>query len=480
MKTKFFKKSLTLAMVLTLLLSVLPLGVLGAGQIDYTVINPYEDVNWESWGQYRANLHTHSTVSDGRETLATMVEYHYELGYDVLAMTDHGTIDRSWVDINTNPGITFIMNLNRGTPDLAGLTQGRYNQISSGSDRGGRGMTRVPFGIEHNAAAFNNTHVNSFFCDWADGYLGGTSYYNHILRGVENSGGISVINHPGAYTNARDYDYDEAYSTDNTHFNYIIKKFTKMFLDYESCVGMEIINKNDSRTKNDRKFWDVLLANVTPTGRNIFGFGNSDAHNLGACDTNWQVMLMPENNVKNIRTCLEKGAFFAASHNIKNTFEVARLEAETGLSIADENGEWLLGNSPDENGNYPRQQPKPEVTNIVVDNNADTIEISAENHAVIHWIADGQVIQVGGFLDLNEHSDEIGNYVRAEIWGPGAILYSQPFILEYKGAPKAKDFFFFDFGIILHEVENVFYSIVRSSKLLSAFQRLVLGRSPDF
>ncbi len=479
MKAKLFKKTLAITMALTLLLSVMPLNSFASGRInsitppldtDYTIINPYEDVDWETWGQYKANLHTHSTVSDGRESMATMIETHYDLGYDILAMTDHGTIDKGWTQLNTNPGITFIMNIKRGTPELQALSQARFEQISSGSDRDGRGMTRVPFGIEHNAAAFNNTHVNSFFCDWGDGYLGGTSYYDHILKGVEGAGGISVINHPGEYTGAKDYSPEDAYDTSNLKFNYIVRKFTHLFVDYPSCIGMEIVNKGDSRTRNDRKLWDLLLANVVPTGRNIFAFANSDAHSISACDTNWQVMLMPENTVANIRPCLEKGAFFAASHNIKNSKEIAQLEAETGLVIANDNGDW----------DADRSLPEPKVTKLVVDNDADTLSISAENHETIHWIADGKVIQVGGFLDLNEHSDEIGSYVRAEVWGERAILYSQPFILEYEGAPTAKTFFFFDFGLILHEVENIFYALVRNSKALSALQKVFLGKSPDF
>ncbi|HRT82046.1 MAG TPA: hypothetical protein P5127_02695, partial [Oscillospiraceae bacterium] len=433
MNRKFTGKALALVMALAMLLSVLPIGSFAAGRIDYTIINPYENVDWGNWGQYKANLHTHSTVSDGRETFATMVETHYELGYDILAMTDHGTIDKGWTNLNTNPGITFVMNIKRGTPDIQGLTTARYEQISTGADRGGRGLVRVPFGIEHNAASFNNTHVNSFFCFWGDGYLGGTSYYDHILKGVEGAGGICVINHPGEYTGAKEFTPEEAYNPTNLKFNYIIRKFTHLFTDYQSCIGMEVVNKDDSRTRNDRKLWDTLLANVIPTGRNIFAFANSDAHSISACDTNWEVMVMPVNNPQNIRACMEKGAFFAASHNIKNPKEVARLEAETGLSIADENGYWFAD----------RSLPEPKVTEIRVDNRADTISITAENHKTIHWIANGEVIQVGGFLDLNEHSDKIGSYVRAEIWGERAILYSQPFILEYKGAPTAKTFIFF-------------------------------------
>lgn len=463
MKKFLLKKMIAVLLAMTMLGAAVPFTATAAPStgVDYTIVNPYEDVDWENWGQYKANLHTHSLVSDGKEHFADMVERHYELGYDILAMTDHGTVDRSWTDLNINPGLTFAMNIKTFGSNPIPLTPERFEQISSGADRGGRGMLRVPYGIEHNAAAFNNTHVNSLFADWGDGYLGGTSYYDHILRGVEDAGGLSFINHPGEYTGARKDNTDDAYDTSNIRYDYIVKKFTTLFRNYESCVGMEIINKNDSRTKNDRKLWDLLLADVIPTGRNIFGFGNSDAHYLDAIDTNWNVMLMPSNTVENLRTCMEKGAFFAASHNIRNPKELKRLEDETGLTLG-------------ETWDADRTLPKPEVTNITVDNREDSIAITAVNHETIHWIADGQVIQIGGTIDLDNFTGKLGSYVRAEIWGEGGILYSQPFILEYEGAPTAETFFFFDFGWILHYFENLFYRLVEASVILSSLQSWAL------
>ena len=33
--------------------------------VDYTIIDPYEEVNWLTWEQYKADLHNHTTASDG-------------------------------------------------------------------------------------------------------------------------------------------------------------------------------------------------------------------------------------------------------------------------------------------------------------------------------------------------------------------------------------------------------------------------------
>ena len=61
-------------------------------------------------------------------------------------------------------------------------------------------MLRVPYGIENNPTSFNNSHVNSWFVDYGNGVLGGTSDYETPIKNVEELGGLSVINHPGEYT----------------------------------------------------------------------------------------------------------------------------------------------------------------------------------------------------------------------------------------------------------------------------------------
>ncbi|MEI6580468.1 MAG: hypothetical protein WCN92_13530, partial [Eubacteriales bacterium] len=319
----------------------------------------------------------------------------------------------------------------------------------------------VPFGIEHNAASLDNTHVNSYFADFGDGYLGGTSYYDYILSGVEKAGGVSVINHPGDYAGANAESPDAAYDISNNHYDYVIKQFTTLFKNYKSCLGMEIFNMSD-RTKNDRKLWDILLTKVIPSGRNIFAFSNSDAHGLSAIDTDWEIMCMPSNNLENLRACMEQGAFFACTRKIGNSKELAQLEKETGLVLGTG---WVA----------PSNIAQPKVTNIIVDNQADKITIDTVNQKTIHWVANDKVLCTGNSIDLGLYSASIGSYVRAEIWGEGGMLYTQPFILQYAEAPAEQNFFFFDYGSILNFFERAFYNLVANSKALTWLQHVALG-----
>ena len=64
----------------------------------------------------------------------------------------------------------------------------------------------------------------------------------------------------------------------------------------------------------------------------------------------------------------------------------------------------------------------------------------------------GKIIAEGKGLttiDLDDYSDEIRNYVRAEAYGVGGVMYTQPFALDYNGVPRCEvgDFdSFFDWG----------------------------------
>ncbi len=458
MKKNSFKRILSFFLAAVMLFGMLPAVFAqdaDTNDVDYAITNPYAAVDWKNYGQYKASLHNHSIVSDGDNDFKYVIETYYSMGYDILAITDHGTVDRGWTEPNYVPALQLALGFRRenGFEKPTGLTQGRYNQITSGSDRGGRGMLRVPYGIENNPTSFNNSHVNSWFVDYGNGVLGGTSDYETPIKNVEALGGLSVINHPGEYTGARnEKDFDKAYNED---YDYDINKFARLLKMYPSCLGIDVNSKGDYRTRHDRKLWDILLQKVVPSGRNVFAFASSDAHRLSAMDNGWTIMLMPSNTVDNLKECMKQGAFFAGSRYIKNTPELEQFSKEVGYNVADENGQWYA--SPD--------LVQPVITNIAVDDKEDTIAITAENYLTIHWIADGKVIHVGSEIDLDDYSDEIGSYVRAEVFGEGGILYTQAFTLDYDGAPEAENKFFFDWGNVVKLFADTILYVCGKSEL---------------
>ncbi len=61
---------------------------IGEGMSERILKNPFgEEGRW-----YKANLHTHTTASDGKLTPEERVTAYREMGYSILAITDHGSV----------------------------------------------------------------------------------------------------------------------------------------------------------------------------------------------------------------------------------------------------------------------------------------------------------------------------------------------------------------------------------------------------
>jgi hypothetical protein len=62
------------------------------------IINPYRDVNWATAKHYKANFHTHTQKSDGKETVEQVIMRYHSAGYAILAITDHSKNTWPWSD----------------------------------------------------------------------------------------------------------------------------------------------------------------------------------------------------------------------------------------------------------------------------------------------------------------------------------------------------------------------------------------------
>ncbi|MBR5410857.1 MAG: hypothetical protein IK104_09300 [Clostridia bacterium] len=392
---KNIKKLLALILVTALCLPFALPAFAADGGVSYAITNPYETVDWDNWNRYRAQLHTHTLYSDGRQNITDVVEAYYALGYDILAITDHGVVNTGW---NKKHQMIPVIGYNALIKpfDVKPMSDERYAEITTGADRGGRGMLDVPLGIEMNALNVRKNHVNGYFCGWGQGYLGKEEDYETSIAETEKAGGISVINHPGDFFHANQ-NRARAYDWNN------LMIFADSLLKHpKSCVGVEAFNGFDTADRYDRIIWDNLLMYCIPRGRNVFAFSNDDSHYDDDIGITAEIMLMPENTAEALRTAMETGTFFACS-------TIAR----------DEMGEDFRGN-----GNFAN------VRRITVDDENDVITVDAENADAIEWVADGVVIATGPSISLREHADEIGAYVRFQIKNEGGLLLSQAFICD--------------------------------------------------
>ncbi len=444
------KKIIAIICVVALFAGVLSTVGLAANDVDYTIANPYADVDW-SWEQYKADLHSHTTASDGSSTLKEMIEINYDYGFDIYAVTDHGLTSDSWTQQQVIPELKFFLDMRKPGTELVSLDQTgttfngeAYTVAKEGNDEyfyhdatADHKMLNVPFGNEQNPTSLNNSHVNTWFVDYGDARLGGTSDYETPIKEVDALGGLSVINHPGEYTEARyAANKEEAYNED---YEYYIDKFESILLEYDSCIGIDMNSKGDGRTKHDRKLWDILLKDLSPAGRLVKGIATSDAHSTEAAYTGYTRMILPDLTSEALESAMEKGEFFAASRClgcIEELTEYNEYIQANGTSEAKELMTAAMEKSKYE-ADYVTEAPW--VNQVIVDDAADTIKLDVSDEWCVRWIANGRTIAWGDEIDLDDYTGKIGSYVRAEILGEGGITYTQAFMLQYDGAPEPED-----------------------------------------
>lgn len=424
-------KVLSLITALSLIFGIMQISVSAAGTT-YKITNPYESVTHllgNEDNHYKTNLHTHSTYSDATIPLTEMVKEHYNQDFDVLGIADHGVIGREW---DQQPTLIPLYQYN----PLIGnkqehFTKEEFEAIVAGTYSDGTtrtkktGLNCLTGAIEGNMLVLQKNHVNGYFMDdyRTEGVLGDEGDFNTMIEMIEDAGGISHINHPGDWLGSAkgelvyDEDGNVMYTPngDEMTVGYQIATdpgnvqfFANFFRVYPSCLGIEVYNAFDRPTRTDRVLWDGLLKVIIPEGRNVWGFANNDAHTNEDVDTCFMDFILPEYSQANMRTAMENGTFFAVSRY-----------------------EW--GDRIGTTMEYPT------VTGIVVDDERDTITITAKNTDSIKWIADGVYIQedtvsVNGVcvstIKLQNYSEDISCYVRAEIDGPGGRTLTQAFVCD--------------------------------------------------
>ncbi|MBE6746704.1 MAG: hypothetical protein E7558_04570 [Ruminococcaceae bacterium] len=385
-----------------------------AKQIKYKITNPYQSVEKllsDADCHYKTNLHTHSTYSDANDSMVEMIEGFYDYDFDILAFAEHGILGKEWDKEPTIILLYLFQNLWHGKREHLSPTQ--YDAILKGTYKTkhgkrtkARGLMCVPGAIEANMLTLVKNHVNGYFTDnRCEGVFGKENDFEDPIRKIEESGGLSHINHPTDWLNARKY-------PDCAHKEGNINIFADLLRRYKSCLGIEVLNMCDIPNFCDRQLWDELLQVIIPEGeRCVWGFGNSDAHEAWQADTAFMDYILPEYSLENLRSAMEKGNFFAVGRYAKPE----------------------LGEDFEGKGSYPV------VTEIKVNEKKNTITVTGENCRCIEWIANGKVIssdcneekgKIKSVINLSQHSDDITCYVRFQLKGDGGITLSQPFICD--------------------------------------------------
>jgi hypothetical protein len=245
-------------------------------QSGWDISNPYEGVDWAGYNQYKGNFHTHTTNSDGRMNPQAVVDKYHELGYEILAITDHNEVTYPWTGFTGIEPSTTSVNRMESAPETM-----PENLVYEDRDPVAMGM----IAIQANELSRHH-HMGSYFNDH-----NGTTTEAASLDGTAARNGIAIFMHPGRYNGVNPL-YDVAWYVD-------------FFNNYDHLIGLEVYNQFD-RYPNDRMLWDSILT-VTMPGRPVWGFSNDDMHSLNGVGYSWNMLILPELTHESVRQGMQNG-----------------------------------------------------------------------------------------------------------------------------------------------------------------------------
>ena len=271
------KKILSLMFLVTLLASCRETGV--------TITNdPYEGIEWGNVLHLKSSLHVHtvnSTIEHGPEegttvTPAEQISRYEELGYDVLAITDHDYVTYPWSEY--------------GKPDSQMILI-KGNEFSK------------------------NDNFCAYFCDWLD--LPGegpevTVGFEESIAQVSKDGGIIYLAHPMRSGDIKNADFSAA----------ILRKYPQIY-------GMEVLNVGQFERNNSIELWDKLLTELLPE-RQVWGTSSDDAHSVRKAGFGWTIFLTAERTEAAVKDALMNGNSFFSTSKIVET--VPMLDVTPGIT----------------------------------------------------------------------------------------------------------------------------------------------------
>lgn len=352
------------------------------------VVDPYATVDWSACEQHKANLHTHTTQSDGELTPSQVIDEYRSRGYTILAITEHNLCTWPW---------TALATLERKGKALRGdLAAAREPDVPSEERKAPRVYAyenRDPAALGMVAIAGNefsiHNHANSFFVQ----HENRSRKLEQTIKEIDELGGLMMINHPGRYWDLAD---DGSIPAD------VVERYATLFRENDNVVGLEVINQG-KRYKDDIRLWDAVLAVVMPE-RPVWGFSNDDMHVLKKLGRDWEVFVVDVLDEAHVRAAMEAGQFYFST--IGTHPEESRSVAETPI---------ITGITHDTEGG-----------SITVTATSGGTPLSEEAYA---WISQGEVVHQGSILEYRA-IEGVGSYVRVELTGKGGTTYTNPWGIE--------------------------------------------------
>lgn len=371
------------------------------------LINPYEQIDWDSFRQYKAALHVHTIQSDGRHWLDYVVNSYRKAGYSIMAITDHDRTEPNYHTRPTGGREKARLPIEAASPYPKDPKPDNYpaNTTWQWTDYGCSSPENLGMiGIEGNELS-NGHHINSFFNDTGftkdDFDEKKDSWEDYELKSVMNRNGYAVINHP--MTKIQDH---------RKPLKWYVDLFKRHSSDY--LLGIEITNTYDLEVmEEDLNLWDNMLAMLMPQ-RTVWGFGTDDMHGLNYPIQAYSSLCLSELSSESVKKAMKQGHFFACRSSRRIDYRHDATSTVAGRVLANRDGMDIF----------------PVVERIDIDRAKGCITISATNCDEIRWISSpksipdldnvnktlepGNVVAVGNSLNYLK-TPNIKGYVRAEL-----------------------------------------------------------------
>jgi hypothetical protein len=197
----------------------------------------------------KANLHTHTTNSDGDTDPADRVAQYAEAGYDVLAITDHRCVTA--IESLDEEGLTLLRSL-EAHPDCPGAPA--YHLVFLNVDR--------DFSYDEGLPA------------------------NEVIAEVREHGGEVIVGHP-----------------------YWCGHTIRQVLALEGIIGLEVYNATCAKKgkADSSMFWDYLLS----AGRMLPAVSVDDVHRGPDIFQGWTMIRAASSEPEDVMEALRRGSYYA-------------------------------------------------------------------------------------------------------------------------------------------------------------------------
>ena len=231
----------------------------------------------QSGNFYKVNMHSHSTLSDGKFTPEELKELYTENGYSAIAFTEHNKlVDLSYLTDEKFVAITSyeidITELNRpayfmydGEPKVKSHKETVHINLYS----------RDP----HKETTVDISDIRNNYC---------VETINEAVRRAKSEGFIAVYNHPSWSLNTFD-----------------------LYSKLEGLDGIEI-NNGASNRSSDLDYTPYVYDQMARCGKKLFCVGGDDNHQRHHFFTAWTMVKADSLSYDNLLNALESGNSYAS------------------------------------------------------------------------------------------------------------------------------------------------------------------------